>query len=271
MVLWLVVSVASALPGADGTAKLFADKGSTYFRSDKMKTVTVGAELAVVADAASTAAVGKAVVMEVNGKLARVSVDDDAAKAGGRFVVLPKPKPGAAVAAPAAKGPKLNGKLSTGPLQVFVSNHSDQSWTGCELEYADGSHYTLGEVVKHTDDTVMKLKFSSAAAPVYDHLVVSCVEGESRFYFSRPTAPQGSLKGYAVNDGGGSVIVFNNSETAWTACDVRKPDRTHFVLGTLKGHASDSINGGRFKKEAEASAGSWLELRCREGWLRQPL
>ena len=81
-------------------------------------------------------------------------------------------------------------------------------------------------MVKHSDDTVLKVMFKSLPAPLYDHLVVTCSEGESRFYFARPTAPVGSLKGYAVNEGGGGVVVYNTSDSAWTNCDVKKPNRS---------------------------------------------
>jgi hypothetical protein len=273
---WVVpiLLAAAAVPGPE-TAKLFSDKGSVYFRTDSIKALTVGAELQVVVDAASAAPVGKAVIMEVSGKLARVSLDDEATKAGAKFVWVPKPKgtgsgtPGPVVNANPT-GPKLNGKLESGTLRVTITNNSDASWTGCELQYSDGSTYKLGEMVKHSDDTVLKVKFRSPPEPLYDHLIVSCSEGESRFYFSKPTAPVGRLKGYAVNEGKGSVVVYNSGDTAWTQCDVKKPDRSHYVLGTLKGHANDGINGGRFKKEAEAPI-SWLDIRCKEGWLRQPL
>ena len=263
-----MVLVMLALPGPEA-AKLFSDKGSLYFRTDHVKALTVGAELAVVADASSVAPLGKAVIMEVSGKLARVSLDEEAGKSGAKFVLLPRPK-GVAVVNVKPTGPKLNGTLESGTLRVTISNNSDTNWTGCELQYSDGSTYKLGEMVKHSDDTVLKVKFSSVSSPVYDTLLVSCAEGESRFYFSKPTAPVGSLKGYAVNDGRSDVVVYNSSESAWTQCDVKKPDRSHYVLGTLKGHDHDSINGGRFKKEAEGPI-SWLDIRCKEGWLRQPL
>ena len=271
----VMVLVCAALPGPEA-AKLFSDKGSTYFRTENIKTLTVGAELAALTDPSSSAPVGKAVVMELNGKLARVSLDDDATKAGAKFVLLPKAKGGVAAVASASPastrptGPKLNGTVETGTLRVSIANNSDTSWSGCTLMYSDGSSYFLGEMVKHSDDTVLKVKFSSLRAPIYDHLLVSCAEGESQFYFSKPTAPVGSLKGYAVNEGGGSVVVYNSGDTAWTQCEVKRPDRGHYVLGTLKGHANDGINGGRFKKEAEPPI-SWLDLRCKEGWLRQSL
>jgi hypothetical protein len=218
--------------------------------------------------------------MEVNGKLARVILDDEAAKGGAKYVVVPKPSGGggagaAPIAAPPSApkpspAPKLNGRLSAGALRYEWSNDTDQSWTQCKLVHSDGSFFDVGEVVKHTDDGVMRLKLSSGPQPAYDHLAVKCSEGEARFYFDRPQAPQGTLKGYATNEGGGAVLLYNQNDTAWTGCDVRKPDGTHYVLGTLKGRSSDSIAGGRFKKE-ESNVAKWVELRCAEGVLHAPL
>src|SRR5882762_5576929 len=95
--LWLCIAVPALAKGPE-TAKIFSDKGSTYFRSDNKKALSVGAELDAVADAKSPDKVlGKAVIMEVTGALARVSLDDDAAKGGAKYVVLPH-----GVAAPAA-------------------------------------------------------------------------------------------------------------------------------------------------------------------------
>lgn len=257
------------------TAKLFNDRGSTYFRWDDTKALTVGAELQAATDAEGQKATGTAVIMEVNGKLARVSLDDDATKAGAKFVKVPKVAVAgrsAPVAGPPkpSTAPKLNGRLSSGALRIEWSNDSDASWTKCRVVQSDGSFYEVGEVVKHTDDGVMKLKLSSPPAPAYDHLLVRCSEGESRFYFDRPQSPQGSLKGYATNEGRGGVIVHNQHDTAWTGCDVRKPDGSHYVLGTLKGRASDSIAGGRFVKEENAGS-KWVELRCSEGMLHREL
>jgi hypothetical protein len=276
----LLCAAAPALAGkAAATAKIFTDKGSTYFRTDNKKALSVGAELDVVVDAKDTSKpVGQAVVMEVNGALARISVDDDATKAGGKFVVLPtgagKASPAAAARAdddepkaPAFKstGNKLSGKLGVAGLHFSWSNDSDTSWTGCKLVHSDGSFFDVGEVVKHTDDGVLRVKLGGAPEPAFDHVEVICSEGKSRFYFDKPSQPKGSLKGYARNDGGG-IVLYNQMETAWTACDVRKPDGTHYVLGTLKGHSDDSIAKGRFKKEADNKP-KWIEMRCKEGGL----
>lgn len=285
MRLLTLLTLCAAVPALAGkpatTAKIFTDKGSTYFRTDNKKALSVGLELDVVADAKDTSKpVGQAVVMEVNGALARISVDEDATKAGGKFVVLPTGNAAAAAPAPAddgdddapktpafkGTGNKLDGKLGVAGLHFSWSNNSDTSWTQCKLVHSDGSFFDVGEVVKHTDDGVLRVKLGGAPEPAFDHVEVICSEGKSKFYFDKPSQPKGSLKGYARNDGGG-IILYNQMETAWTACDVRKPDGTHYVLGTLKGHSDDSIAKGRFKKE-EDNKPRWIEMRCKEGELR---
>jgi hypothetical protein len=275
----LLSSVALATSNNPDAAKIFSDKGSTYFRTNNHKALTVGAELETVSDAQSTASVGKAVIMEVNGQLARVSLDDESTKAGAKFVLLPKGKvvamnaisPEPELGEKPSSAPKLDGTLEVGALRVSWANNSDQSWTSCVLVYNDGRKYNVGEAVKHADDAVMRVKFSSAPEAVYDHLTVSCDEGIAKFFFAKPNAPQGSLKGYATNEGKGSVMLYNNNDTAWTSCDVKKPDGTHYVLGTLKGHDSDSIDRGRFIREASAPGKEWIELRCQQGVIHTAL
>lgn len=285
-----VLVPALALAAAPGL-KLFTDKGSTYFRTDQKKALVVGAELDVSTDAEGAKRVGKAVIMEVNGMLARVSLDDDATKGGGKFVHLAaaapapagaRPPPGAARAAapPAASpagppaappGPTLQGRLSSGALRVTVANDSDQDWTACVLKYSDGTSYTLGDLKRRSEDGVMKVKFGFPPAPptpLYDHLLVRCAEGESKFFFDRPNAPEGRLKGHAIAEKNGSVVVHNDSDVDWSTCDVRKPDGSHYVLDGLKARDRDGINAGRFKKEPEPKKDLFLDLVCREGSLR---
>lgn len=287
MRLLTVLTLCLALPAAaaPATAKIFSDKGNTYFRTDNKKLLAVGAEFDVVADAKDTTkSLGKAVIMEVTGQLARITVDDEA-KAG-KYVVLSAPSGAGSPAKvekekddddddapkkPAFKptGKTLEGKLGVAGLHFSWSNNSDASWTGCKLVHSDGSFFDVGEVVKHTDDGVLRVKLGGAPDPAYDHVEVICSEGKSKFYFDRPSQPKGSLKGYAKRDGSG-LFLYNQMETAWTACDVRKPDGTHYVLGTLKGHDDDSIAGNRFKKE-EDNKPKWIEMRCNEGELKTML
>jgi hypothetical protein len=270
------------------TAKIFTDKGNTYFRTDP-KLISVGAEFDMVTNPKQPEkSVGKAVVMEINGPLARISIDDDAKKAGAKFIVIFRPGDEAQAAAatvspekrdeavakkadpavPPAK--KLTGRLEVAGLRFVWNNDSDESWTQCKLVHCDGSSFDVGEVVKQTEDGVMRVKLSGAPEPVYDHVEVICSEGQAKFYFDKPSQPEGTLKGYAENDSG-SVTIHNKAETAWTACDVRKPDGTHYVLGTLKGHAEDGIAKRRFKKEDASRKPGWIEMRCKQGELRTAL
>jgi hypothetical protein len=288
MRLTLLVAAVLAVPSLADTAKLFTDKGSTYFRTDKKKALEVGAELDVVLDPKDTGkSAGKAVVMEVNGALARVNLDDDAARSG-KYVVLPAPQvlaraPTAATRDDEEDGPKvpvfrgtgrkLQGRLEQNGLHFGWHNDSDDSWTQCKLVHSDQSWFDVGEVVKHSEDSVLRVKLGGAPPPpAYDHIKVTCAEGAARFYFDRPSEPKGTLKGYARNDNG-TVILYNQMERAWTACDVKKPDGTHYVLGTLKGHEDDSINKGRFKKEEreDDNPPRWIEMRCKEGELKAML
>jgi hypothetical protein len=192
MRLFTLFSLCVAVPALAGkpatTAKIFTDKGSTYFRTDNKKALSVGLELDVVADAKDTSKpVGQAVVMEVNGALARISVDEDATKAGGKFVVLPTGASAAKAPAkedeaddddapktPAFKGTgnKLDGKLGIAGLHFSWSNNSDTSWTQCRLVHSDGSFFDVGEVVKHTDDGVLRVKLGGAPEPAFDHVEV---------------------------------------------------------------------------------------------------
>src|SRR5690349_18141675 len=118
------------------TAKIFTDKGSTYFRTDKKNALEVGAELDAVVDAKDvTKTAGKAVIMEVNGALARISLDDDATKAGAKYVVLAKAPTSAShddaadddgkPPPPKLTGNKLKGRMEQAGLQFGWHNDSD--------------------------------------------------------------------------------------------------------------------------------------------------
>lgn len=258
-------------------AKIFTDKGSTWIRSDNKKALQVGAEVDVTSDDKGAKKVGTAVIMEVNGMLARVNVDEDATKAGGKYVLLTAPK-GATAKAPeaapakeepkAASKPTLKGKLEHGLIGVRVVNETDSDWNNCLLSYSDGTSYKLGQLPKNSEDSVMKVKFGFPAGPLYDHVVVECAEGESKFLFAKPNAPVGKLKGHAVNEGGGAVRVYNDSDASWSNCDVKKPDGSHYVISQLKARDSDGIANARFRKEAEPKKDLFLEMVCDEGQLR---
>jgi hypothetical protein len=275
--LLLLLVLLALIPGAAlaQAAKIFTDKGSTWIRSDNKKALKVGAELDAVADEKSNKALGKAVIMEVNGMLARVNVDEEATKAGAKYVLVKgiggKAAPSgdarpAEVAAPPRA--KLKGILEHGLLGVRIVNETDNDWNNCLLSYSDGTSYKLGQMAKRSEDSVMKVKFGFPAAPLYDHVVVECGEGKSKMYFAKPNAPEGKLKGHAVNEGGGAVRVHNDSNDSWSNCDVIKPDGSHYVMGSLKSRDSDGIANGRFRKEAEAKKDLFLEMNCDEGQLK---
>ncbi len=261
---------ATAAGAEDGVLKVFADKGSFFIRVDKAHPVGVGTELTMVTDATGAKAVGTGLVMEVTGALARITLDDDAAKAGAKFARVPPPEPAAAQPPSAAPGlPKLNGRLENGPVRVSVSNGTADRWTDCELRFNDGRTFKIGELAPHTDDTVLTLKFDRPPGPpepLYDHVLITCDEGETKFMFADPHS-KGRLRGYVENLGGGRIIVHNLSETAWNRCDIRKPDKSHYVMAKLKGNDEESIRSGNFikEKELEPAPATILSLVCKQG------
>ncbi|MBK7857685.1 MAG: hypothetical protein IPJ65_03445 [Archangiaceae bacterium] len=265
----------SAAAFAD-TAKLFTDKGSTYFRADKKKPVEVGTELDVAADASASKLLGKAVVMEVTGALARVNLDDDAAR-GGKFVVLASSAPAAAAAqatlvvqdddeAPKAPvyvgtGKKLQGRLEQNGLHFGWHNDSDASWTSCRLVHSDQSWFDVGEVVKHSEDSVLRVKLGGAPPPPpYDHIKVVCAEGQSKFYFDRPSEPKGTLKGYARNDGGSIILT-----TRWSARGRRATCASPTAplrAGHLEGPPGRQHQQGALRRKSETATTPRVESRC---------
>ena len=279
MLLALLVSTAA---WADEVVKVFSDKGSFFLRSDKKAPVAVGTEVPMFTDAAGTKAAGGAIVMEVTGALARITLDEDATKANARFArieskaspkMIDASKPPEKTLTPAPTGlPVLKGRLSNGPIRVTINNDSDVSWTDCELRFDDGRTYDQGDMASNSEDTVITLKFKSPPKPpepLYDHVIVTCDEGESKFLFANPRSG-GALKGFAENMGSGRVDVHNTGDVTWQRCDVRKPDRTHYVMSKLKPRDSETIRSGAFVKEAEEKApdATELALKCKQGLMR---
>ncbi len=288
MLLALLISTAA---WSQDVVKVFSDKGNFFLRSDKKNPVAVGTEVPMFSDAAGTRAAGTAIVMEVTGALARVTLDEDATKANARFAKLGGSAAAPAAAAPAAAPPAapaakneaprltpaptglpvLKGRLSSG-LRVVINNDSDVSWTECELRFDDGRTYDLGDMASNSEDTVITLKFKSPPKPpepLYDNVLVTCDEGETRFFFANPRSP-GTLKGYAENMGSGRVDIHNTGDVTWQRCDVRKPDRTHYIMSKLKPRDSETIRSGAFNKEAEPKApdATELALKCKQGLMR---
>lgn len=284
-------------------AKVFVDKGSTYLRSEKK--LKVGDELVMVTDAAGATEAGHALVMEVNGALVRVTLDDEAAKANAKFARLSapvaaksaapaaKPAPVVAAAAPAAAapaaaqpppptppaaaappappaltGPTLKGRLEANGFRAVAYNDSPTPWTGCEFRFSDGGFHDIGTVGAMSDESSVLIKFTWPPDPPFNGVTVKCAEGEAFFKFSEPAAKH-ALDGFAEVDGS-RVTINNSGDTEWTRCDVRKPDGTHYVMGRLKAHDRDSARGGAFQKSNDApKPPRWLTLTCKEGSLRQ--
>jgi hypothetical protein len=275
----LTMLLSAAAFGDDAVVKVFNDKGSLFVKADPAHMLTVGTEVKMASDAAGKKAAGTALVMEVTGQLVRITLDDDAAKAGAKYARLPEAK-AAAAAAPAVappavvdpKQPKLVGHLENGPLRVSISNGSDTKWTECQLRFNDGRFYDLGELAPHADDTVVTLKFTRPAGPpepVYDHVVITCDEGETKFIFANPHSP-GALSGYVENLGGGRIIVHNMSEQTWNRCDIKKPDQTHYVMEKLRAKDQESIRSNNFIKEKtlDAAPATVLALVCKQGQMQ---
>ncbi len=276
--IWVVLLAVSSAAFAQDVLKVFEDKGSFFVRVDKKRPLAVGAELSMATDAAGTKAAGSAIVMELKGALARITLDEEAAKANARYAVIPaEGKPAAAAApapAPAEKRPQLKGRLETG-VRIGIVNESDINWTECELRFDDGRFYPLGQLGAHSDDTVLPFKFSRPPGPpepLYDHVLVSCDEGDTKFMFDNLRSP-GKLKGYVENLGGGRIIVHNSGDTDWHRCDVRKPDKSHYIMEKLSARDQESIRSGNFikEKEPEPPKATVLVLRCKEGELSLPL
>lgn len=278
----LAVLVSTAAWSQD-TVKVFSDKGSFFFKADKKSPVSVGTEVPMFTDAAGTKAAGSAMVMELNGALARVSLDEEATKANARFgrvsaaaaaapAPVAKAEPSKPGLTPAPTGlPVLKGRLSSG-LRVVINNDSDTTWTECQLRFDDGRTYELGEMASNSEDTVITLKFKSAPKPpepLYDHLLVTCDEGETRFLFANPRSP-GTLKGYAEDKGSGRVDIHNTGDVTWQRCDVRKPDRTHYIMAKLKPRDSETIRSGAFIADAanKPPDATELALKCKQGLMR---
>lgn len=278
--------LASTSAWAAETLKVFSDKGSFFVPSDKANPLTVGTELTMATDAAGTKKAGSAIVMEVTGALARITLDEAATKAKAKFALRPAsasaeaaaaPSPAPAPAAPAPSSPKpsgkvptLKGKLTNG-IRVGIENQSDEKWTECELRYDDGRYFKLGELGPRSEDTVLFAFFKRPPGPpepLYDHVQVTCDEGSAKFLFADPHSGK-ELKGYAENSGGGRVIVHNTSDRDWHRCNIVKPDGTHYLMDRLKAKDQDSIASGRFIKEKEPDGpkATRLDLRCAQGEL----
>lgn len=275
--LLLSVLISTAAWSQD-VVKVISDKGSFFLKNDKKNPLAVGTEVSMFSDAKGEKPAGTATVMEVTGALARIALDEDAAKANAKYARLgmgggdakAEARPAEKAPAPSA-GAQLKGRLSSG-LRVVINNDSDVSWSECELRFDDGRTYALGEMASNSEDTVITLKFRSPPSPpepLYDHVTVTCDEGETKFLFANPRSP-GTLKGYAEDKGGGRVDVHNTGDVTWQRCDVRKPNKTHYIMAKLKPRDSETIRSGAFIRDAEHAppATTELALKCKQGSMK---
>lgn len=263
----LVLFLLCPSAGFAETLKLFSDRGSTWVRTRNTKLLQVGAAFDARVDEAGPS-VGTGVIMEVNGMLARVALDDGATAAKAKVLVTPTPPPTAAPGPSAARRslppprPLLKGRLVHGPIRMKVFNDSAENWTGCTLRYSDGASYPLGQLAALSDEGVLKVRFVVAPAPAVDRVSVSCSQGQATFVFGNAPST-GSLKGRA-EERSGRTFLFNDSDLDWSNCEVRRSDGSSFLLGTLKAHESDGTANGRFKAP---EVDLMLSLECDQGRL----
>jgi hypothetical protein len=279
----LLLALSAGVAHGQELAKLFTDQGKTYLRSDSAATLVPGTELPAFSDPAGTRPAGKAIVMEVSGQLARVSFDDDAARAQAKYVRMlkgggaaagmptPPPPPPSDMPPPPpalpARPPPLKGFLGRGNYTVTIRNDTDAVWTSCELTFPDRRHAPAGAVDAHRTVSVSYDAILSAPDLGTNWILVRCLEGEAEMYFDQPTKPN-ALHGFAESGRAGGILLHNRGNTDWSQCDLIKPDGTHFIQGELRAHADDSIRGGLFKRPTGPEL---ITLTCAQGALTQPV
>jgi hypothetical protein len=180
--------------------EVFADGDKTYARAGQPDGLVPGQELFIVgapgADGRRTK-LGKGTVMEVQGKLARLLLDADAAKAAPpRFAALDT-STGAAPTTGTGTGTGSGGttrpvgrgqmtgrlKLQTDPVwSVFLENTSTFGWTGCTL-YAPGQRrFAFPSLIPgaRREFPVNLFVFDPSAPQLGTEVLVNCKEGSVR-------------------------------------------------------------------------------------------
>jgi eukaryotic-like serine/threonine-protein kinase len=172
--------------------ELFADGDTMYVRAGKSEGLIAGQELIIVGpkqDDAKRLKLGTATVMEVKGKLARVFLDPDAAKAKGlRFASLDGAG-GTSSGAPATNVPAARGamtgllKLQTQPVwAVFLQNTSKFTWNSCTL-YAPGQRRMAFPSLMagaRREFALQSFVFDPNAPNLVNEVQVGCKEGTFR-------------------------------------------------------------------------------------------
>ncbi len=172
--------------------ELFADGDKLYVRAGKPEGLVAGQELVIVGPTQNDGKrlkLGTATVMEVQGKLGRVLLDPDAAKAtGARFASLDatgSAPAAAATGAPAAGKGSMTGllKLQTDPVwAVFLQNTSKFSWNACTL-YAPGQRrMAFASLIPgaRREFAVQSFVFDPTAPNLINEVQVGCKEGTFR-------------------------------------------------------------------------------------------
>ncbi len=280
----LLLALTCSVAHAQEVVKLFTDQGKTYLRSDNTAAFVVGSELPAFSDPAGTKAAGKAIIMEVSGQLVRVSFDDDSSKGAAKYVRLPRatgaptaagspppPPPPPPALPPSSAGPAgpapLNAVLVRGNGYILVRNDSKAELTGCSLTFPDRRFAPLSKnVAPGYAVQVGYDEIKPAPNIVEDFVTVRCAEGEAELPFNDPGRPN-ALRGHAEGRGGG-VVIYNDSATDWTGCDVIKPNGTLFKQGVLRANSSDSIRAGLFRPPTGPEI---VKLTCAQGSVSKPV
>ena len=191
-----------------GVVEAFKDKGEFFVKAGTKAGLKVGSEVTIlgdqIGDSGEYRTAGKATVLEVWENLARINLDEEAAKlkeVKHARVAKAAPKPAAATPAanpsaptppPAAPaGGRLNGHAAIngfGPAKrITLFNDSKDNWSHCDLRLPDNRHYLMQSLKAGDSEAVSLPHFTqdgTAFDKPLDSLSVKCNEGESRFNFS---------------------------------------------------------------------------------------
>ncbi len=177
--------------------ELFADGDKQYVRAGQPDGLVPGQDLVIVGPPqrdGKRLKVGTATVMEVQGKLARVLLDPDAARAPGeRFAALDKAAAAAAGTGTPAQGGTTGGlakgpmsaalKLQTTPIfSVYLTNTSKFNWNACTLFAPGQRRYGFPSMLPgaRREFPVDLFVFDPAAPNLVNEVQVACKEGTIR-------------------------------------------------------------------------------------------
>jgi eukaryotic-like serine/threonine-protein kinase len=179
-------------------AEVFADGDKTYARAGQPDGLVPGQELFIVgapgADGRRTK-LGKATVMEVQGKLSRLLLDGDSAKAAApKFAALDASTGAGAttgstgttttVKPSGGKGPMVGKlRLQTDPIwSVFLENTSTFGWTSCTLFAPGQRRYAFPSLIPgaRREFPVSLFIFDPSAPQLGNEVMVNCKEGSVR-------------------------------------------------------------------------------------------